>query len=179
MSDTLERNEEIKRLYHSGEHTLQAIGDRYGLTRERIRQILPTGAATVVEKIRRDRKRTQKRTQKFLAACQRALAENRKCQVCKGWILRNTKVTCSHECAEAYLPLRHFDEHEEHRRETARTYLAKPEKYKKSLSEWAEKMLGPSPPPPNRRYLVPGSKRSELIRKYRPAEYEMLLKGIV
>ena len=56
----------------------------------------------------------------------------------------------------------------------ARTFLANPEKYKKSLLEWATKMLGPNPPPPNRRYLMPGSKRSELIRKHRPAQYEML-----
>ena len=169
------RNQEIERLYYGGEHTLQAIGDHYGVTRERIRQILPKGAGTVVEKIRHD----QRRTQKFLAACQRALNENRVCQICGGWILRGYAKTCSGECSKAYLVLRHFDEHETHRHEQARTYLAKPEKYKGPQVEWAKKMVGPNPPPPNRRYLQPGSKRSELIRKYRPAEYEMLLKGII
>lgn len=34
-----ERNAEIVRLYRTG-HTLQLIGDRYGITRERVRQIL-------------------------------------------------------------------------------------------------------------------------------------------
>ncbi len=169
---------EIERLYSTEGLTLQEIGDRYGVTRERIRQILPRGASDA----KRVRLRHQKRTKRFLASCQRALDDDLHCRTCGGWILRGVKrmvppLECSTECARAFAVLRTFDDHEHHRRQTARTYLASPEKYKASVLEWSEAMLGPNPPPPNRRYLIPGSERAELIAKYRPEKYAALIGG--
>ena len=118
-------------------------------------------------------------SERFLAACQRALDFDLHCRTCGGWVLRNTTTfppaTCSTECFQAWKVLRNFDNHEKHRRQTARTYLASPEKYRPSVLEWSEAMLGPNPPPPNRRYLMPGSERSETIRKYRPKQYAALI----
>jgi hypothetical protein len=82
---------------------------------------------------------------------------------------------CSPECARVYLILRTFDDHEGHRRQTARSYLASPEKYEASVLEWSKAMLSDNPPPPNRRFLIPGSARSEIIRKYRPEQYAALV----
>ncbi len=169
---------EIERLYSIEGLTLQEIGDRYGVTRERIRQILPRGASNA----QRVRRYNQKRTTRFLAACQRALDMDLKCKTCGGWILRMTTgslppMNCSADCSQAYLMLRHFDDHEGHRREMALTLLASPEKYKQSQLDWAEAILGPDPPPPNRRFLIPGSKRAQMIAKYRPEQYAALTGG--
>ena len=172
-------HDEIERLYSIEGLTLQEIGDRYGVTRERIRQILPRGASDAKRVRRHDRKRTNR----FLAACQRALDMDLKCKTCGGWVLRTTTtgpwppMNCSVECSRAYLVLRHLDDHEGHRREMARTLLGSPEKYEQSQLDWAEAMLGPNPPPPNRRYLVPGSKRARVIAKYRPEQYAALIGG--
>lgn len=166
---------EIERLYSEGELTMGEIGDRYGVTRERIRQILPLGAATA----NRTRRRKEALTERFLASCQRALNLDLHCRTCGGWILRGPNrmiphLECSPECARAHDILHDFDDHEGHRRKTARAYLASPEKYKASVLEWSEAMLSDDPPPPNRRYLIPGSARAEAIRKYRPEQYAAL-----
>ena len=159
---------EIERLYLDQGLTLAEIGDRYGVTRERIRQILPPQIA----KTRRARRQNRIRTKAFLSTCQRALDENLVCSICHGWILRKTgNVTCSPECRKAADTLRTFDNHEHHRRQLARSILAHPDRHPALNLEWAEAMLEPDPPPPNRRYFRPGSKRSELIRKYRPEAY--------
>lgn len=42
MDDSIQRDAEICRLYVTEEMTLQAIGERFKLTRERVRQILKT-----------------------------------------------------------------------------------------------------------------------------------------
>ena len=172
---------EIERLYIEDNLTLAEVGDRYGVTRERIRQILPSDAMAQHQRRRRDQE-DQARTVRFLATCQRALDENLVCSTCHGWILRNTSgisgrpQTCSPECREAADALRTFDNHEEHRLALARSILAHPDRHPALNLEWAEAMLGPDPPAPNRRYFKPGSKRSELIRKYRPKAYAAIAK---
>lgn len=82
--------------------------------------------------------------------------------------------TCSPKCAEAWPILRTVDNYDRHRRHQARSILANPEGQKPSKITWARRMLSDDPPPPNRRYLTSGSKRADLIRKYRPEIYEEL-----
>jgi hypothetical protein len=166
---------EIARRYTTTDDTLQDIGDDYGVTRERIRQILPVG----VKQAKKLNQEARRRSDAFNAACQRAIDNNLVCVVCSSWILRRASggvhtITCSPECAEAWLHLRTFDEFDKHRQQMARTYLANSEKYPRQ-QEWAKAMLGPNPPPRNRRWVRPGSARAEAIRKHRPELYAELV----
>jgi hypothetical protein len=67
------------------------------------------------------------------------------------------------------------DNPDEHRQQEARVYLANPDKYAGAPIEWAGRMVSDNPPPRNRTYLVPGSKRAAVIRKYRPELYDELV----
>lgn len=172
----------IAREYLDTDVTYREIGDRYDVHGEWIRQIVVEHDPSIP---RRRRQRQQREESARASAqawktlwnrCRLALAEDRRCKACGGWILRNKgTVTCSHECAEAYLVLRIFDDPDHHRRARAKVYLAKPEKYSEVNLEWARRMLGSNPPPRNRTYLVPGSERAEIIKKYRPELYDELV----
>ena len=161
---------ELERLYVEEGLTLQQLGDRYGVTREAVRLRLPSGLSA----IRLEKKAVRRTARAFLMRCHRALVDNRVCPVCGSWVLRGgeTTVTCSSECAEAWPILRSVDDPDSHRRQMARTFLAKPGAYKPSAVVWAKKMLEDNPPPRNRHYFTPGSKRSAIARKYRPELFE-------
>lgn len=119
-------------------------------------------------------------TQQFLEVCQRAIDEDKRCPVCGGWVLllRNNALCCSSECAEAWrVAIRFLDDGgDKHRIAMAKSYLARPDHYKPVVLEWSRRVLeafekGEALPPRNRTYLVLGSKRAEIIRKYRPELY--------
>jgi hypothetical protein len=166
-----ERDTVIGRLTADPFLTYTAVAEEYGVSRERIRQIVPQG----LEKSRTAERSRTRLELRLAARAQRALAEDLRCDTCGSWILRRSTSTCSRECREALDILRTFDDPDEHRRSMAQTYLNNPDRYSDVNVEWAKRMLGPNPPEKNRTFLVPGSKRAELIKKYRPEAYAKLL----
>lgn len=161
--------------------TLQAIADTYGVSRERIRQVVKQVDASVPEalrstaEVRRERSEEQELSNKLTRRMEAALKHDRKCQVCGAWVLRGNYVNCSPEHTEAWSYLRVVDNPLEHRRYMAKTYLDKPERYSESNLDWARRVMSGEVTEGNRRYLIPGSKSAEYIRKYRPEVYEELL----
>lgn len=170
--------------------TLQEIADDYAVTRERIRQIVKEYDPTIPAQVKSERKRTHSlRLRADLDAqlreqMQEALDFDLKCVVCGAWVLRLNRgktgmnVTCSPEHAEAWPILRTFDETDEHRRHVARTILRNPEKHSESKVRWAQRMLSDNPPPPDRRFFHEGSQRAELIRKYRPEQFQAIVDAL-
>lgn len=174
-------------LYVNAELTMEEIGRRYGVTRERIRQVLAEQG--VVGRKEHERRRRQIRraqraalVKKTLEQCltqmQRAIDENRRCVVCNAWVIREASSgysstphgggvartiglkTCSPECSEWWRKGGRYlydDVYEQHRVTQAKSILRRPERYKDSQVEWAKRMLSDNAPPPNRRYVIPGS----------------------
>lgn len=170
--------------------TYQEIADRYGLTRERVRQLIKltdpdahTKHRALLDAAIAEREDT-KRTKKLLAQMQHALDNDLHCAVCGAWVICRSGgnrenagfLTCSPEHAVVWPILKTAVNTEEHRRQMARSILNHPETTGKSPSKkpWAEAILGNSPPPKNRTYIVPGSNRAAIIKKYRPELYEYL-----
>lgn len=161
----------IERLTADPFLTYSAIAEEYDVTRERIRQIVPPGLAQ-----KRKAGRDQARLESELAErILEALKDDRRCKTCDSWILRKSTTTCSTECAKAYTVLRSFDDPDYHRRCVAKGYLNNPESHPEVKLEWARQVLGPNPPKRNRVYLVPGSERAEVVKKYRPEAYAELV----
>lgn len=167
-------------LYASGDVNLVQLANLYGVSRQAIDHHITseTRAEREVVMMRIRAEKGERRLWERLAARMRlALDNDRICVVCDCWNLRGPKqVTCSSECAKAYLQLRSFDDYQNHRNHLAKTILNKPGAYKPAQIKWAKAMLSDDPPPPNRRFLIPGSKRAELIKKYRPEAYAELTK---
>jgi hypothetical protein len=167
--------------YATTDISMEELGARYGTTRERIRQIIAKIDPAIPDRRKAQRQRAKAEQEanevwtKFWKRCASALAENRRCKTCNGWIIQNKKLTCSTECFEAWLILRIFDDPDDHRRSMAKVILRSPDKYPEVKLNWARRMLGPNPPERNRVYLVPGSKRAEVIKKYRPEAYAELV----
>lgn len=162
--------------------TLQSIADDYDVTRERIRQIAKQVNPEIPIKLKRARRAEESKAaeerlaKRFIQACQKAIEEDRKCYSCGGWILRPGAgaVNCSEECSRAYVILRYVDDPQAHRQNIANSILNHPEKHPPTRIEWAESVLSGENTERNRTFLLKGSKRSEIIRKYRPELYEEL-----
>ncbi len=160
--------------------TFEEIGDRYGVTREAIRKIVKAVDHDAANKHRqavstaRSKREDEKAWDKLTEYCAQALAEDRHCAVCDGWVIRLTKTTCSPECTEIWNVLRTFDRNELHRKQVAR-YILKSESADRVAKDWANAVLSDSPPPRNRRYIRPGSKRSRIIATHRPEAYRELI----
>lgn len=168
-----ERDGIIERVTADPFLTYTAVAEEYGVSRERIRQLVPP----LLEKQRKASRDQTRRELKLAKRIRRALAENLRCKICDSWILRGSTVTCSPECQEASSILRSFDDPDEHRRNMAKSYLKNPDRYSPSIIEWSHQMLGPNPPERNRTFLVPGSRRAEVIKKYRPEAYAELMEA--
>jgi hypothetical protein len=96
--------------------TLEEVGDRYGITRERVREILVQHGRVS------GRKRLQARAEERLF---RQFAERARsavpCAVCGSWVLRRTrtgrKKTCSSECTRLWNEVRFSIDEEERERQ--------------------------------------------------------------
>lgn len=159
----------------------QDVGDHFGCTREYVRQCLVKHhrhkrwmekRKAWQEKERRAAERERNRSER------EALEERRRtappCKVCGAKVMRQRQgeagdyITCSPECAEAWVRIRYaIDEeaHRQHRLIQARTYLRNPSAYNPSQVRWAKKMLSDSPPEPNRRYQVPDSTTTQILKE--------------
>lgn len=92
----------------------------------------------------------------------------RACKVCGGEMppVNLKYVCCSAECSRIWgTAKRHLDEESyiRHREANATSILRSPDKYPPSLLAWAGAILGPSPPEPNRRFRVAGSKATQAV----------------
>jgi hypothetical protein len=71
--DIIERNLAMVAAYEKGEENLQSLGDKYGITRERVRQILePVGSTALIKEQRRIRREEVRATAAELRAAVRA-----------------------------------------------------------------------------------------------------------
>jgi hypothetical protein len=182
------RNIEIVDLWVNG-WSYAAIGREYGIGRERVRQIVADDSEAKDRKANRARELKEHRrgyveqiqTQAFLARLQEVIDQDLHCAACGGWVIRDItssgdNKTCSPECAEAWSVLRSFPEvaGDDHRIHMANAILRRPSNYKDSQVEWAQRMIEDAPPP-NRRWVQKGSKRAEILKRYRPELYQRLV----
>lgn len=173
--------------YRRGE-TYANIGADYGVTRERVRQVIKdTDPAAIAVKKRvaetaKITKQEEREWEKLQSLAREAIARDLRCVVCGAWVLRTRRRpgrehTCSTEHADAWLTLRSFDEHEEHRRHAAQAILNNADHYDSGKIERAKAVVAGKAPPPNRRFFVPGSKRAQIIKKYRPEEFKAIVES--
>lgn len=168
----------IARRYIESDLTYQDIGDEYGVSRERIRQIIAEVAPNAFDQKRQhaEAEAKAKEAAEFIEACLDAMLYGRICAVCGSWVLRKrAEVTCSEECSDAWAVLRTLPEIDggEHRKAVARAILRHPDQYDDDQIEHAIQVLE-GKPPVRRRYLHKGSKRAEVVRRWRPELYEEL-----
>jgi predicted nucleic acid-binding Zn ribbon protein len=122
------------RSYVSG-NTLQEIGDQYGLTRERIRQILDRSYGDRVHFIRQVNKESDTRV--------RAKKSAKTCPVCLREHNRSA-TTCSHRCSELHVLTRYRrdgDYRERHRIFRAKSVRKHKDKYTPDQVRHAEAIL--------------------------------------
>lgn len=86
-------------------HTLQEIGDRFGITREAVRQQLKRwGPSDLAE-----RKQGVADQQKTATLFEQRASTATVCVTCEYWVLRGSKYkTCSEECARLYFAVRRY-----------------------------------------------------------------------
>lgn len=162
--------------------SMAEIGRRYGLTRERIRQIVEQADPSGVRRKERLERIAQEEAEALFLKQEAELLRRAEsatpCSVCGSWILRKVSLaenemprSCSPECAQMWNHggLRYRidpEEHAKHRISQARMYLRSPEKYPQ-YQVWALKMVGDNPPSPNRRYRWKESQTSKLVDSLR------------
>jgi len=110
------RDAEMVVMYLTGQYSMQAIGDKYGISRERVRQILKLGGvlgADLIDRRKSERlmKRISDKADRKAKAVADAKANDWRCPVCGGLNARRglnriNTVTCSMECSELYKKLR-------------------------------------------------------------------------
>ena len=115
-TDMQARDIEIVEMYLTGKYSMEAIGDKYNVSRERIRQILKLGGvlgADLIERRRAEKlaKRISDKADRKARAIIAAKENDWRCPVCGGLnvrrgLNRSTAVTCSSECSGLYPMLR-------------------------------------------------------------------------
>lgn len=143
--------------------TLASVGDALGITGERVRQILRDGGydypalATERRLVWRDFREAQKSVRERVRRERLPL-----CSVCGVEHCSSRKAkTCGPKCAEARRQLRTTTD--EYRIVQARSILRRADRVPAARVEWAKRMLSDTPPPPNRHYSKPGSKRHAVL----------------
>lgn len=141
-------------------YTLQEIGDKVGLTRERVRQRLATRGYSI-----KDLKP---------ASPPRDRGPAHRCSVCGKIEAYGKRRTCSSLCAKVWRTsnvrmVLDPEYRKRHVRAVARWMLANPEKVSKAQRKHARRVLSGKVPDTGRRWVIPGSKTEEALRKYAPA----------
>lgn len=90
------------------------------------------------------------------------------CVVCGCWVLRKAPMTCSPECADAWVAARlqlSPEHHHKHRIAQAKSILRYPEKHKAVEVDWARRMLSDDPPKPVRRWVRKDCRPAKVLEK--------------
>lgn len=174
--------------YITSKVTLQALADRYELTRERMRQLIKEIDPDAPKKHMAYRKavtaekENARLAEQLKVRMQEAIDKDRKCVVCGAWVIRKTQgraadhhnLTCSPEHAAIWPVLRTVDHDHKHRIHQARSTMNNLDTRSESQIAWAKAMLSDNPPKKNRSYINPGSYREQLIKEWRPEMYKMM-----
>lgn len=163
------RDREILRLYRDEGLTLREVGNRYGLSHERIRQIAT--AQDPGAKETRRRLKAAKRAEQRRRELDRRLADAEPCRICGKPVLRGrNRLTCSPSCADSWRVVRYQldpEFHKRFRRTQARWILRNPRKHAPGQVSWARSVLTRDKEP-NRRFLVPGSRTAQVLKRVAP-----------
>ena len=175
--------------WEAGE-SLESIAGEFGVTRERVRQLIFEYDPTLRDRVRERKqakahaKEMRRLNAQLQANARHAIRYDLKCVVCGCWVLKTTSategnLTCGPEHSKAWPVIRYFEEHgggyDRHREMIARSILNRPDAPEHRKEHARAVLRGEMPP--NRRFFVPGSYRSELIRKYRPEAYKRIVEG--
>lgn len=164
------RNNDIVYLYLTGRYTYEALGIMFGVTRERVRQIL--GENGIEPKILlAERKQQREDERKFIEFAQ-AASDARVCIVCEFWVLRRTgRTICSLKCSRIFKQNKHRLDFERFVVIQAKSILRHANARPVSAVAWAENTLARQaaglPLSPNRQFSIPGSMASESLKEVR------------
>lgn len=128
-----DRNQRIVADYRAG-MTLQAISEREGISRERVRQIIARLDPDAVASARAARRKTEEKPIRPAGSC----------AVCGKPLPGNRRKTCSPDCSEFWRKYRRqLDrrEGERHNVSQAKAILKHPEKYNEYRIAWARRVL--------------------------------------
>lgn len=163
------RAQTIARMYLEGDVTLEEIGLVYGVTRERIRQLLVLmGITKQTILTKRERYLAEARDETYKYSLEKLLercANARVCITCYGWVLRSEKFkTCSNECAELWRVARYQLNEEAHEKQRQRSakWTVRNETDPRKLAS-AKRILAHAPP--NRRYIISGSLTNQAYQR--------------
>lgn len=190
VQEFVDRNEDIVDMRLQG-YTLQEIGEKFGVSRERVRQVLASRQATSIGHQVRREQREQAVQEGLYAKFAELAKEATPCAVCGYWVLRpfryrnpdsiigpngkplaqKPKRTCSPECAEAWRVLRYHldpDYRDRHRKAVARvllrthTHKGRSTNYTLSQQRYAVKILNNKPyQRQEQTYVIPGSEQHQ------------------
>lgn len=157
--------------------TLAAIAKDYGISRQAVHSRI-LGVATLAEHARavaagqrrREKLRADREHAERTALEEAAIAAQRYCPIDGKLLLHPWQVTCGGKCADDYRDGRlRLDEGQylQHRLSRARSIMRHPERHRPGEVRLARRVLSASPPPPNRRFRVEGSRASEVERQVR------------
>jgi len=181
------RNREICYRILTGGETLDAVGQEYGVSRERIRQLVLEGTGRTKREINEETKRKKNSilySKRTSIAMRVALDGNMRCVTCGGHNIRggwsayvNDGVSkfqaCSNDCAQDYLVLRHRLKRREYEMHQAVSILKHKSKFPKFAVDHARRTReGSAGHHPNRYFVKKGTKsyRSVVrVRKLRKA----------
>lgn len=175
------RDQNIASAYATGDVTLQELADKYGISRERVRQIVakqdPTMPARVMDK--RKQRRRASDTEDEVDAMIAAAKHGAYCVMCGQLVTRRYNypgndrggfaLTCSPECAEDYPVVRDLidEKRARARREAhANTVLANPKGYSDSQVRWAKRWKRGTAEMRTKSWFLPGSERERIAEKW-------------
>jgi hypothetical protein len=172
-----DRNAQIAKRVREGE-TLQAIGNDYGLTRERIRQIsLKKNGVTkmVLNRERNAKKAIDRINAEASVAMEIAIYNNLRCELCGAWNIRagrsafkrdgvTTYDLCSTECSKRYLILRYRVHRGTNDQHQATSILRRNNGFSKSQIKHAKRIkAGTAGKHPEKYYVREGGKAAEAV----------------